>query len=378
WGGYWAWDPVENASFIPWLTATAFIHSVVVQERRGMLKVWNVALIILTYTLTIIGTFLVRSGIITSVHAFGDAGLVTPLVVFMITVFLGSLLLIVWRMPLLRPDRKLKSIVSREGVFLINNLILCLIALATLTMTLWPVITRFLFGEEGKHEFGQEAYVLVNLPLFLTLLVLTGIGPLLPYGKGSGRQVLRQMLFPLLLAGLAFALNAAILLGGGHTLQVVSEGTTIDYLVSLLRIATQYALPSICVLIVGSVIQEALLAGRLRQQSTKGSMIGAVAGAVFANRRRFGGYTCHIGLAIVAMGIYISSFYEIDTSAEIPVGGYALIGDSDEPLVFVADQVEDSSLYRDLQLRLYRERGAAMDPEVGQRLQELETVLMLS
>ena len=275
--------------------------------------------------------------------------------------------MIVWRLPLLKADRKLKTIVSREGVFLVNNLVLCLIALATLTMTLWPVITRFLYGADGKHEFGEEAYVLINLPLFLILLIFTGIGPLLPYGKGSGKAIMRQLAIPLMISGAVSVINVFIIFYGGYQKEIVSEGSTIDTLVSFLRVSTQIVLPSICTLIIASSIQEAFSAGKLRQRSTKTGLLAATAGAVLNNRRRFGGYICHIGIAIVAMGIYLSSFYEIDTQAEVPQGGYAMIGEGDSRLVFVADMTESSPLYRDLVVKADIERRLNAIPKNSQQ-----------
>ncbi len=326
WGGYWAWDPVENASFIPWLTGTAFIHSVVVQERRGMLKTWNVVLIILTYSLTIIGTFLVRSGIIDSVHAFGDTGLRWPLLIFLIVICVGSLLLVVYRTPLLKADRRLETPFSREGIFLMNNLVLCTIALTTLVMTFWPAITEYLYGQKGKHQFGEEAYTMINAPLFMLLLLLTGLGPLLPYGKNSRKVIFTQLAWPLGLSGLVFAFNAFFLYSNGFLKEIPEDGDFISQAVQVVRIGIQLFLPSILGLIFFGVLQEFLQTLRLRRKSVKQGFFSASLSVLLTNRRRFGGYICHIGVALLALGIYISSFYETDTSQELQVGTYTVVG----------------------------------------------------
>jgi|GEM_PF-3361901 len=347
WGGYWAWDPVENASFIPWLFATAFIHSVIVQERRGMLKVWNVVLIILTYCMTVIGTFLVRSGIIDSVHAFGDTGLKWPLLGFLIVVLLVPLLLTVWRRPLLRPERKLESVFSREAVFLFNNVVLCLIALTTLAMTFWPAITEFFFEKEGKQQFGADAFTLINGPLFLLLLTFTACGPLLPYGKASKRELLKQFKKPVITAAVVFAINAALLFSRGWIKSLPEGGDNIQTGVAMVRVLVQFALPSICAMIIASVVQELMVPARARKRSTKQSLAGAAFSVFLGNRRRYGGYICHIGIALLAMGIYISSYYDVDTSAKLPEGGYALLGD-DGDWVVVNDGSAATELFRDV------------------------------
>jgi c-type cytochrome biogenesis protein CcmF len=348
WGGYWAWDPVENASFIPWLTATAFIHSVIVQERRGMLKAWNVILIILTYCMTIVGTFLVRSGIVESVHAFGDTGLKWPLLFFMGVIFLGSILLVVWRMPLLRSERRMESVLSREGIFLVNNLVLVMIALITLVMTLWPAFSEFFLGETSKHTFGETAYTMINAPLFMLLLLMTGIGPLMAWGRSPARQIISQLAWPLAFSGVVALINVWRIVALGIAIKVPFEGDTIATGVNIVRLVVQFTLFPILALIVASVLQELLQATRIRQRASRGGFFSSAFGAVMANRRRFGGYIAHIGMALVAIGIYFSSFYETDTSAQLPRGGYAMVGREGGKWVVLNDIFAPSSLFREL------------------------------
>jgi cytochrome c-type biogenesis protein CcmF len=175
WGGYWAWDPVENAAFMPWLTGTAYLHSVMIQERKDMLKVWNMTLIIVTFSLTIFGTFLTRSGVISSVHSFTQSGLGPYFMAFLAFLVGGSTALTVWRLDMLRPRHKLDSLLSRESAFLFNNLLLVGIAFATLWGTIFPVLSEWVRGV--KITVGPPFFNRVNAPLAIALLLLMGVGP---------------------------------------------------------------------------------------------------------------------------------------------------------------------------------------------------------
>jgi cytochrome c-type biogenesis protein CcmF len=198
WGGYWAWDPVENAAFMPWLVATAFLHSVMVQERRGMLKVWNMVLVILTFTLAVFGTFLTRSGIVASVHAFGESTLGPFFLAFILVVLGGSLALLFTRLSDLRSSHSLESYLSREAVFLYNNLLLVGLAFAVFWGTMFPVLTEAVRGT--RITVGTGFYNQVAMPIGIALLVLTGVGPLIPWRKASPRQLARRFASPLLVA----------------------------------------------------------------------------------------------------------------------------------------------------------------------------------
>ena len=195
WGGFWAWDPVENAGLLPWFTATAFLHSVMVQERRGMLRVWNVTLVIVTFFLTIFGTFMTRSGVVQSVHAFGeDRWLATLFTVFMVAILTFSFGLVIYRLPLLRARHELDSWVSREAAFLANNWILLFSAFFVLFATMFPTLSEAVVGE--RLTVGPPFFNKWMLPVGLVLLVLTGIGPLLAWRKSSVSNLLRQFMWP--------------------------------------------------------------------------------------------------------------------------------------------------------------------------------------
>ena len=201
WGGYWAWDPVENASLLPWLTATAFLHSVMIQEKKGMLKVWNMSLVILTYSLSIFGTFLTRSGIISSVHAFAQSSLGTYFLVYLGMMLIVAVTLLVKRLPQLRSDHRLESVVSRESSFLFNNLFLVGIMFTVLWGTLFPIISEAIRGI--KISVGAPFFNQVSIPLGLALLFLAGVCPLIAWRKASLRNLQRHFLYPLTLSFVA-------------------------------------------------------------------------------------------------------------------------------------------------------------------------------
>src|SRR5512134_3413297 len=184
WGGYWGWDPVENAGLLPWFTATAFLHSVMVQERRGMLRVWNVSLVIVTFFLTIFGTFMTRSGIVQSVHAFGeDRELALMFTIFMVALLIFSFGYVIYRLPLLKSRHELDSWASKEAAFMANNWILLFSALFVLFATMYPTLSEALMGE--RLTVGPPFFNKWMLPIGLILLVLTGIGPLMAWRKST-------------------------------------------------------------------------------------------------------------------------------------------------------------------------------------------------
>jgi len=327
WGGYWAWDPVENASFIPWLTGTAFIHSVIVTERRGMLRAWSFGLIIITYCMTVIGTFLVRSGVINSVHAFGDTkGVDYWFYGFMIVVFMGSLLALIWRLPLLKSDRKLESLASREGSFLFNNLILLAIALVTLVITFWPLITETFYGENGIEELGQNAFVMINAPLFLVVLLLMGVGPALAWRRNNSRQMLRAFLPPTAAAVVVGIINL-VWLDSRDLLVSTDHADKIAEIASHVRLLVQVTLWPVCAFTLVCILMEFVAGARARMRSTGENIATALARVSLGNRRRYGGYIVHLGVLLVALGIYYSSMYESEGAVTTSPGGFAILDD---------------------------------------------------
>jgi len=217
WGGYWGWDPVENAALMPWIAATAFLHSVMVQERRGMFRVWNVALVILTYALTVIGTFLTRAGLVSSVHAFAQSNIGPFFLAYVASVTLGSLALLWWRLPHLKDSARIESIVSRETAFLANNVFLLGALFAVFWGTLFPLFSELATGE--RVTVGPPYFNSVVLPIFWAVILLMAVGPLVGWRRGDGRRLARDLARPLV-ASLAITAGLYVV-GVRHWIAVV-------------------------------------------------------------------------------------------------------------------------------------------------------------
>ncbi|MGE3277267.1 MAG: cytochrome c-type biogenesis CcmF C-terminal domain-containing protein [Vicinamibacterales bacterium] len=279
WGGYWGWDPVENAGLLPWFTATAFLHSVMVQERRGMLRVWNVTLVIVTFLLTIFGTFMTRSGIVQSVHAFGeDRELAMLFTAFMGAVLVFSFGWVIYRLPLLKARHELDSWVSREAAFLANNWVLLFAALFVLFATMFPTISEAVAGE--RLTVGPPFFNKWMLPIGLALLVLTGTGPLLAWRKSTLSNLVHQFLWPTV-AGLA---TGGLVLALG--VRIWSSGICF----------------ALCGFVFGTIAQEFWRGAAVRQAGTGTDKLTAMIGLVGRNKRRYGGYIVHLGIVLIFLG----------------------------------------------------------------------------
>ncbi len=323
WGGYWAWDPVENASLMPWLTATAFLHSVMIQEKKGMLKVWNVLLVILTFSLSIFGTFLTRSGIISSVHAFATSNIGPAFGVFLGIVFFGSLVLVILRLPDLKTEARLESLVSREASFVFNNLVLVGIAGTVLFLTTFPMLSEMATGR--KVTMGPPIFNLVNIPWALFLLFLMGVGPLIAWRKASASSLRRNFVVPcatgawvllavLLVAPKAYLVGLVDLFRSIASLDVAAafDGLKIFYP------ALTFALGAF---VLGTVALEFHRGSRARRAQLKESAPVALGRLVWRNKRRYGGYTVHVGIVLIFIGIAGSAAYQKETVQELSPGG---------------------------------------------------------
>src|SRR6188508_2786041 len=280
WGGYWAWDPVENAGLLPWFTATAFLHSVMVQERRSMLKIWNVSLVIVTFFLTIFGTFMTRSGVVQSVHAFGEdrvlAWLFTGFMVVILTVSFG---LVIYRMPLLRArTNELDSWVSREAAFLVNNWILLFSAFFVLFATMFPTLSEAVTGT--RITVAGPFYNTWMAPVGLILLFLTGVGPLLAWRKSTVSNLVDQFLYPLVFA---FVVSGGLVALG---VRVWSSGICF----------------ALCAFVFGTISQEFIRGAEVRRAATGADRLTAMIGLVSRSKRRYGGYIVHVGIALMFLG----------------------------------------------------------------------------
>ncbi len=295
WGGYWGWDPVENASLLPWITGTAFLHSVMMQEKKGMMKVWNMVLVSATFLLCIFGTFLTRSGIVSSVHAFARSPIGMYFAVFLALNIAAVTFLILGRLDFLKSESQLQSVVSRESTFLFNNLLLLAACFAVLWGTMFPVISEALTGEQISVD--KPFFDRVNVPIGLALLLLTGLGPLIAWRRSSVDSLRRAFLWPSL-GGLA---TIAILLvfGVRHFYALVSLG--------------------LCAFVGWTVAQEFFKGSRAIHLRDKMNWIRAAFELTHRNTRRYGGYIVHMGVVFMFIGFTGSAFNAKDT-VQVQVG----------------------------------------------------------
>jgi cytochrome c-type biogenesis protein CcmF len=298
WGGYWAWDPVENAAFMPWLTATALLHSVMVQERRRMLRLWNLALVILTFSLTLFGTFLTRSGVIASVHAFTQGTIGVFFLGFLALVVLVALGLIAWRWDSLGAQGELDSVVSRESAFLLNNVMLVAAAFTVFFGTVFPLLSEAVRGT--KVSVGAPFFNQVNVPLFLSLIFLMGVGPLIAWRRASPESLKRNFLWPVIVGVAAAAVFR--LLGVGSVLVAVSLALT--------------------VFVAATITVDLVRATRARRAMGERALP-ALGGLLLRHNRRYGGFVVHLAILVVAVGVTGSQAWSVHTETTLKRGEQA-------------------------------------------------------
>jgi cytochrome c-type biogenesis protein CcmF len=299
WGGYWGWDPVEIASVMPWLTGTAFLHSVMMQEKRGMMKSWNVWLIFTTFMLTILGTLLTRAGLVSSVHAFAQSTIGNWFVWFLVLTLAVCLFTYILQRDHLKSEHRIESLVSRESSFLFNNLVLLLVCFAFLWGTLFPVISEYVQGT--KTTLSGAYYVHVAIPIGVFLLLLTGIGPLLAWRSSSLKSMRRNFLLP----GIAFVAMAAGCLIAGLK-PWTNEGVFYAVVTFSLAAAVTTAIAS-----------EFLRGAAVLHRQTGKNLLSSMFLLVRRNTRRYGGYIIHVGLVIIFIGF---AGYAFNRSVEMPMG----------------------------------------------------------
>ena len=295
WGGYWAWDPVENAAFMPWLTGTAFLHSVMIQERRRMLKLWNLTLIILTFGLTLFGTFLTRSGIIGSVHSFTQGSIGVFFLAFLALALLGAFSLLAWRTDHLRGQGELDSAISRESIFLLNNLFLLAATFTVFFGTVFPLLSEAARGV--KVSVGAPFFNLVNIPIFLALLFLMGVGPLIAWRRASAENLKRNFLKPVLAGIVAAAVLR--LFGVGNVLVLTAM--------------------ALVVFVAGTITLDYVRAVRARRRSGDG-WGAATWGLLLRQNRRYGGFVVHLGILVIALGVAGSQAWSVQTETTLEKG----------------------------------------------------------
>ncbi len=297
WGGYWAWDPVENASLMPWLTGTAFLHSVMVQEKRGMLRIWNVCLIVATFVLALVGTFLVRSGILESIHAFGASTIGAQFLAFIALVLVGSTALVVWRLPDLRSDARLDSLLSREAFFLLNNLVLVALCVVIFWGTFFPLISDAVGAEASV---GPPWFNRLVTPLALVLVLVMAIGPMVAWRRVTLAGLWRVLVVPVVLSLVVLA----VLLG------VTNAADSLPALI----------LFCLAALVLTAVGQE-LWRGTAARRTMTGERRPVALGRLFGrNRRRYGGYIVHAGIVVLFLGVAGSSAFAEQTDSRLSPG----------------------------------------------------------
>ncbi len=302
WGGYWGWDPVENVALMPWLTGTAFIHSIQIQERRGMLKAWNVALILVTFFLSIFGTFVVRSGVLASVHAFATSALGPYFLTYLAFILLGSLALFFWRLPRLRAENELDSLLSREASFLLNNLLFLGVAFAIFWGTVYPIVSEALTG--SKIAVGAPYFNQVAGPLLGAMLLLMGIAPLMPWRRASRENLAHNFLAPVLAAVVGTATLAAI--GVRDVYAVIGAALILFVLATLL--------------------QEFVRGTSARHRATGEPYPSALAHLVRRNNRRYGGYVVHLAIIMIGAGVIGSHTYQQQSQVSLTPGQSMSLG----------------------------------------------------
>jgi cytochrome c-type biogenesis protein CcmF len=302
WGGYWAWDPVENASFLPWLTATAFLHSVMVQERRGMLRLWNLNLIVATFLLTILGTFLTRSGVLSSVHAFSEGPIGVYFLTFIAIVLVLTVAMVAGNSQQLRGAGRLDTVVSREAVFLFNNLFLTVFTFTVLLGTLFPLVAEAVRGV--KVSVGEPFFNRMTLPVCAALLFLMGVGPSLPWKRMAPAEARRRLMAPAVGALAGFVVGWLF-------------GARNVYALLIFAFAAFAAVAN---------VREFAEGTRARMRNLGERMPLALARLVGATRRRFGGYTAHLGVITLSVAVAASSTFRTERDATLLPGESLVVG----------------------------------------------------
>ncbi len=341
WGGYWAWDPVENASIMPWLTSTAYLHSIIIQEKRGMLKVWNVVLILLTFTLCIFGTFLTRSGIVSSVHSFAQSSIGPAFSTFLLFMITVSLLLLFKRLPDLKSENNLDSLVSRESSFLFNNLILVGAMLAILWGTIFPVLSEWVRGTQ--ITVGAPYFNRINIPIGLFLLFLTGVGPLFAWRRTSNYSLKRNFFYPI---------SLSIVFG------IVLYASGVHHMFALISFF-------LCFFVTVTIVQEFAKGMIARHKNLGEPFLKAFVNLTLRNTRRYGGYIVHFGIVFLFMG-FTGNAFNIETKADLQIGESMVAGPFELRLDSVLNGKTELYEYSEVYLSVLK-GGKVVSNEVAQK-----------
>jgi len=338
WGGYWGWDPVENASLMPWLVGTAFLHSVMIEQRRGMLKTWNVVLIVLTFELSIFGTFLTRSGVLTSVHSFAESDIGPWFLGFILISSTAATALILYRKVLLESENRMDAVVSREGSFLFNNVLFVALTFATFLGTTFPVISEAVTGE--KISVSAPFFNRVNVPIALALLLLTGIGPVLSWKRATASVLKRNFVIPAFVGLLATLTGIPFGLHGVYPIVCVAGAA----------------------FVLATIVMEFARGIQARKDAEPAAPPVAMIHLVQKNKRRYGGYIVHLGVVMIFVGVLGSSVFQKEAHAPLKPGESLAIG----PYTLTLRGVEEKQIKNAMQTR-----AAVEVAQGGKRLQTM-------
>ena len=330
WGGYWGWDPVENASLMPWLVGTAFLHSVMIEQRRGMLKTWNVVLIVLTFELSMFGTFLTRSGVLTSVHSFAESNIGPWFLGFILISSTIATALILYRKALLESENRLDAVVSREGSFLFNNVLFVALTFATFLGTTFPVVSEAVTG--AKISVSAPFFNRVNVPIALVLLLLTGIGPVLSWKRATASVLQRNFVIPAIVGVLATLVS--------------------------MPFGVQGLYPIVCVFgsafVVATVVMEFARGIQARRDVEPPSPV-ALLHLVQKNKRRYGGYIVHLGVVLIFVGVLGSSVFQKEAHAPLRKGETLAIGSYNLTLLGIQEKQVANAMHTRAELHVERD-----------------------
>ena len=331
WGGYWAWDPVENASFMPWLTGTAFVHSIIIQEKKNMLKIWNMILIILTFTLCIFGTFLTRSGVMSSVHSFTASGLGPLFFGFVILILIVSYSLLYVRRKHFQTEKQLESFTSRESGFLFNNVVFVVMCFAVFWGTIFPVISEAVRGT--KITVGAPFFNQINIPIGLILLFLTGVGPLLAWRNTSKESLIKNFTFTLIVAFIIVGLLLALDITGNAMMTLSLSGFVFT-----------------------TIVIEFWRGIRARTRKFDESIISAFIKLIQKNRSRYGGYISHLGIVLMFVG-FSGHAFDIEDEWGLQIGAKETVGNYEIELDALSEEERPNHYAYIANLNIYTSGG---------------------
>ncbi len=362
WGGYWAWDPVENASYLPWIVATAYLHTIMAQEKRGMMKVWTASLIIASFALCIFGTFITRSGIISSVHSFGESAIGYYFFGFLVAVLALAFGLLIYRLPRLKSAHMLEDFISREGAYLLINLLLMGYFLAVFVGTTWPIYTELL--QNKKVSVGPEFFNLVTTPIALAILFLLGLCPLISWRKASVKNFTKNLLIPSILGTVALIIFVTVFVMRLKNPDITGDMTFKKWVIFQLYVIFSF---SFSVFTFTAILNEYIKSSLVHAKNTGMNMFASFMSLMRTNGRRYGGLMVHLGVVLVFIGITASSAFKTETEGALHTGESLKIGSYDLKFLQLKEEKinpEKTIVYAEVEVSKNGIKKGMLKPEV--------------